>query len=96
VLSLPPSVHIHLCVEPADMRRSFDGLALLVQQFLGADPLSGHLFVFRNKPGDRLKLLFWDGDGYVIYYKKQIQECPHSFVFTEFGELAHNLPVRLG
>jgi transposase len=70
VLSLPPSVHIHLCVEPADMRRSFDGLALLVQQFLGADPLSGHLFVFRNKPGDRLKLLFWDGDGYVIYYKR--------------------------
>jgi transposase len=70
VLSLPSSVHIHLCVEPADMRRSFDGLALLVQQFLGADPLSGHLFVFRNKPGDRLKLLFWDGDGYVIYYKR--------------------------
>jgi transposase len=70
VLSLPPAVRIYLCTEPADMRRSFDGLALLVQQFLGADPLSGHLFVFRNKPGDRLKLLFWDDDGYVIYYKR--------------------------
>lgn len=70
MLSLPPAVRIYLCAEPADMRRSFDGLALLVQQFLGADPLSGHLFVFRNKPGDRLKLLVWDGDGYVIYYKR--------------------------
>ena len=70
MLSLPPAVRIYLCAEPADMRRSFDGLALLVRQFLGADPLSGHLFVFRNKPGDRLKLLVWDGDGYVIYYKR--------------------------
>lgn len=75
MLSLPPAVRIHLCVEPADMRRSFDGLALLVQQFLGADPLSGHLFVFRNKVGDRLKLLVWDGDGYVIYYKRLEEGC---------------------
>jgi transposase len=70
MLSLPSSVRIYLGTEPADMRRSFDGLAYLVQQFLQGDPLSGHLFVFRNKAGDRIKVLFWDGDGYVIYYKR--------------------------
>jgi len=70
MLSLPSSVRIYLGTQPADMRRSFDGLAYLVQQFLAGDPLSGHLFVFRNKAGDRIKVLFWDGDGYVIYYKR--------------------------
>ena len=67
-LALPSRVFV--CTQPADMRRSFDGLAFLVQQFLQGDPLSGHLFVFRNKAQDRLKVLFWDGDGYVIYYKR--------------------------
>ena len=85
MLSLPPTVRIFLCAAPADLRKSFDGLAALVRDFLGADPLSGHLFVFRNKNGDRLKLLFWDRDGLVIYYKKQEEEYPHSFAFTEFG-----------
>ena len=70
MLSLPSSVRISLCTEPADMRRSFDGLAFLVQHILKSDPLSGHLFVFRNKSGDRVKVLFWDGDGYAIYYKR--------------------------
>lgn len=70
MLSLPPTVRIFLCAAPADLRKSFDGLAALVRDFLGADPLSGHLFVFRNKNGDRLKLLFWDRDGLVIYYKR--------------------------
>ena len=70
MLSLPSSVRIYLGTQPADMRRSFDGLAFLVQQFLQGDPLSGHLFVYRNKAADRIKVLFWDGDGYVIYYKR--------------------------
>lgn len=70
MLSLPPSVRIFLYAEPADMRRSFDGLAFLVEHFLKHDPLSGHLFVFRNKSGDRVKVLFWDSDGYAIYYKR--------------------------
>ena len=48
------------------MRKSFDGLAQLVREFLGADPLSGNLSVFRNKRGDLLKLLYWDRDGYWI------------------------------
>lgn len=71
MLNLPPSVRIHLCTRPADLRRSFDGLAQLVEEYLGSDPLSGHIFVFRNKVGDRVKLLVWDGDGYVIYYLEE-------------------------
>jgi transposase len=70
MLSLPPAVGIWVSTQPADLRKSFDGLAVLVEQWLAADPLSGHVFVFRNKAGDRVKLLVWDGDGYVIYYKR--------------------------
>ena len=70
MLSLPLPVRIFLCIEHADMRKSFDGLAQMVREFLGADPLSGHLFVFRSKRGDRLKLLYWDTDGLAIWYKR--------------------------
>ena len=70
MLSLPPSVRIFLATQPADLRRSFDGLAALVRDFLAGDPLSGHLFVFRNKRGDRLKVLYWDRDGLAIWYKR--------------------------
>lgn len=70
MLSLPPSVRIWLAALPADLRKSFDGLARLVEDGLGGDPLSGHVYVFRNKAADRVKLLVWDSDGYVIYYKR--------------------------
>ena len=70
MLSLPPSVRIFTCLVPADLRKSFDGLAQLVREHLGGDPLSGHLFVFCNKRSDRLKLLYWDTDGYCLWYKR--------------------------
>ena len=70
MLNFPPSVRIWLGMAPVDLRRSFDGLAEQVRQLLHNDPLSGHLFVFRNKRGDRIKLLYWDEDGYVIVYKR--------------------------
>ena len=70
MLSLPPSVRIWLCLAPADMRRGFDGLAAMARDFLGQDPLSGHLFVFRNRRGDRLKVLWWDRDGFALWYKR--------------------------
>jgi transposase len=70
MLSLPLPVRIFLCTQPADMRKSFDGLAHMVREFVGLDPLSGHLFVFRSKRGDRLKLLYWDSDGLAIWYKR--------------------------
>lgn len=52
------------------MRRSFDGLAAMTQTIIGQDPLSGHLFVFRNRRGDRLKALWWDRDGFAIFAKR--------------------------
>ena len=70
MLNFPPAVRIWLGTAPVDLRRSFDGLAEQVRQHLHNDPLSGHVFVFRNKRGDRIKLLYWDEDGFVIVYKR--------------------------
>jgi len=70
MLSLPSAVRIWLATRPTDLRKSFDSLAELVRQHLAADPLSGQLFVFRNKRADRVKLLYWDEDGFVIVYKR--------------------------
>ena len=91
MLSLPLPVRIFLCTEPADMRRSFDGLAQMVRQFLGADPLSGHLFVFRSKRGDRLKLLYWDSDGLALWYKRLEEGC---YRFPPIPENSHGLEIR--
>ncbi len=70
MLSLSPSVRIFLCLPAVDGRKSFDGLSALVRQALGADPLSGHWFVFHNRAGDRLKILAWEEDGWAIWYKR--------------------------
>ena len=59
-----------LATRATDLRKSFDSLAELVRQQLQGDPLSGQLFVFRNKRADRVKLLYWDEDGFVIIYKR--------------------------
>lgn len=70
MLNFPPSVRIWLATQPTDLRRGFDGLAEQVRRHLSGDPLSGHIFVFRNKRSDRVKLLYWDEDGFVIVYKR--------------------------
>jgi transposase len=70
MLSIPAALKIFLAVTPTDMRKNHDGLAALVEHVLQANPLSGHLFVFRNKRADRVKLLYWDGDGYALWYKR--------------------------
>lgn len=70
LLSLPSSVSIWLASQATDLRKSFDSLAEVVRQQLHGEPLSGQLFVFRNKRADRVKLLYWDEDGFVIVYKR--------------------------
>jgi transposase len=64
------AVRIYLCTAPTDMRKGFDSLAALVRESLGHDPLSGHLFLFVGRARDRLKLLYWDSDGYAVWYKR--------------------------
>jgi transposase len=83
MLNLPLPVRVYLCLEPTDMRRSFDGLCRMVRDFVGADPLSGDLFVFRSKRGDRVKLLYWLGDGLAIWYRR-LEEG--TFVFPKMAE----------
>ena len=61
---------IYLCLAPTDMRKSFDTLAGLVREHLQGDPQSGSWFVFRGKRGDRLKILYWDRDGYALWSKR--------------------------
>jgi transposase len=70
MLTLSPAVRIYLATGTTDLRRSIDGLSALVRDRFGLDPLAGHLFLFRNRRGDRLKILAWDRSGFWILYKR--------------------------
>lgn len=78
-------VQVWLATTPVDMRKSFDGLAEVVRSFLGRDPLSGNLFVFRNRGGHLVKILWWDRDGLAIYYKRLERG---AFSFPRSNEVA--------
>lgn len=70
MLTLPSSVKIFIYTQPTDMRCGFNKLSMLTETVLLKDPLSGHLFVFFNKSGDKCKILFWDRTGFVVWYKR--------------------------
>jgi transposase len=70
MFGLSAAVRVYLAKDPADMRKSFDGLFALVAGPLALDPLSGHLFVFLNKRRDRIKILYWDRDGLAVWAKR--------------------------
>ena len=70
MITLPSGTRIWLAAGATDMRRGFDGLAALVQLQLSEDPFSGQLFVFRGRRGDRVKILWWDGDGLCLFAKR--------------------------
>ena len=91
MLSLPPTIRIWLSTRPADLRKSFDGLAALVRDGLRGDPLSGDIFVFRNKSADRIKLLLWEEDGYAIWYKRLEKG---SYRFPAAADGAEHVEVR--
>lgn len=70
VVGLPPSVKIYFATGLVDMRNGIDGLRAVVEQVLKKDPNDGHLFVFVGKSRDKVKILFWDKNGYVLYFKR--------------------------
>lgn len=70
MLTVSPGAKVYLAVEPVDLRRGHDGLCALVRGSLALDPYGGHFFVFVGKRGDRIKVLFWDRGGFVVYYKR--------------------------
>jgi len=69
-LLLPPNTKVHLAFGFIDMRKGIDGLAMLVQGVLGQDPFSGHLFVFRGRKANLIKIVFWDGSGLCLFTKR--------------------------
>ena len=70
MLSIPANVSVYLCTKATDMRKGFDGLHTLVVQVFQRDPVDGHLFLFINRRGDRLKMLWFDRDGMALFYKR--------------------------
>lgn len=70
MLMLSPNTRIFIATGQVDMRKSVDGLSLLAQEVLQQNPLSGHLFVFANRRGDKLKILYWDRNGFCLWYKR--------------------------
>jgi len=70
MIHLPASVRVYLCLTPTDMRRSFDGLHALVRDHLLLDAFAGHFYIFSNRRKDRLKVLYWDRDGFAVWAKR--------------------------
>lgn len=73
MLTLPASVRVHLAAEPIDLRRGHDGLVAIVRNDWKMNPYDGHLFVFLGRRLDRVKILVWDRNGFVLYYKRLSQ-----------------------
>ena len=91
MLNLPANVHIYQCAAPTDMRKSFDGLCGLVTNELQKPLSTGDVFMFINKPRNSIKLLVWDRNGFVIYYKR-LEEG--TFEIPSAGEDAKSIPVK--
>jgi len=88
MLTLPPSVKIYVAAQPVDARKSFDGLAAMVEAEFGLEPLSGHLFLFLNRRGHVAQILFWDRNGFCIV-KKRLEAGTFSLCRRPEGESTH-------
>ena len=80
MMHLPASVRVYLCASACDMRRSFDGLHAMVTQTMELDAFAGHLFVFANRRRDRIKILYWDRDGFAVWAKR-LEEGTYAMPF---------------
>jgi transposase len=84
MMHLPASVRVYLCASACDMRKSFDGLHALVTQSMELDAFAGHLFVFANRRRDRIKILYWDRDGFAVWAKR-LEEGTYAMPFGDSG-----------
>jgi transposase len=90
MLSLSPAVKLWYCPDAVDMRLGFDGLFNLVRNRLKADPLSGHLFIFRNRLADRIKVLYWGGHGLCLWCQR-LETGRYHFPETASGSVSVEL-----
>jgi len=94
MLTIPASTRVYFASQAVDMRKGFPGLCALVEETLQKDPFSGHLFVFVGKAKGRVKILFWDLNGFVLYYKRlekgrfQMPDTTGAHVRLEAAELS--------
>jgi transposase len=93
VIHLPASVRVYLCTSPCDMRRSFDGLHALVTGAMKLDAFAGHLFVFANRRKDRVKILYWDRDGFAVWAKR-LEEGTYAIPFCEEDEARREITAQ--
>lgn len=70
MLTIPGNARLFLCNQPVAIKKSFEGLSAIVEELFPGELLSGSLFIFLNKHRDHIKVLFWDKDGFVIFYKR--------------------------
>jgi len=90
MFNIDTRTRVYVAKEPVDFRKQIDGLALIVQETLGLDPFSSHLFVFVNRARDKLKLLYWHHNGYILLYKRLEKGC---FVWPKVNDQG---TLRLG
>jgi transposase len=93
MMHLPASVHMYLATMPCYMRRSFDGLHALLNAVLLLDAFAGHLFVFANRRRDRVKVLYWDRDGFAVWAKR-LEEGTYAMPFSESGEVRREITAQ--
>ena len=93
MIHLPASVRVYLCTSPCDMRRSFDGLQALVTSAMKLDAFAGHLFVFANRRKDRVKILYWDRDGFAVWAKR-LEEGTYAMPFGRDQETRREITAQ--
>jgi transposase len=93
MIHLPASVRVYLCLTPCDMRKSFDSLHALVRDHLELDALAGHLFVFASRRRDRVKILYWDRDGFALW-SKRLEEGTYSVPFGDGAERRREITAQ--
>ena len=105
MIHLPASVRVYLCLTPCDMRKSFDSLHALVREYLELDAFAGHLFVFTSRRKDRVKILYWDRDGFAVWSKRLEEgtyavplgdggaECRREITAQELGALLSGIDL---